>query len=344
MPIAKSFHEKGKFIVAGYASVEVIDSQNEMIPLPVLKDAWIRFRKNEDFKIGSLMHTNIPIIKILDEYRDSKGQLWKSGVDETGLFIVAEVRDDIEMGKKTIVLIEKGDLTGFSIGGEALASSVICEGRCYTRIDKMELHEIAVVDRPANQPSVFTIVKSERLKKLVELTDVLPNLIISPGVARLGGSVAELGEGHDFDVIISATKGSFVDRAIQTRIFNELRKIGREDIWKSIHITHEPEGLGPFTDFVNLYDLVLLRSPMEKKSMVLKGGESLEQLMEEFDLNTDSIEQVKELFWEDVEKGSTLILASIHKLDEAMTTLTKNNSDKLIMDSIQKLDGVLSKL
>jgi len=268
-PIAKKEERDGRLIIAGYASVEVIDSQNEFIPLPVLKEAWETFRKS-DFSIGSLMHTNIPVVKILDEYTDSKGQLWKSGVDDTGLFVVAEVRQDIEKGKQTADLVRENKLTGFSIGGEALASSIICEGKCYTRIDKMELHEIAVVDRPANQPSVFTIVKSERLKKLAELTDHLPNLIISPGVAKLAGSVAELGKGHDFDVVISAAKGSFVDRAVQTRIYNELRKEGREDLWKSIQIVHEPEGLGPYTEYYPLYDLVLLRAPLEKKSMVIE--------------------------------------------------------------------------
>jgi len=268
--ISKSFKEENKLIIAGYASVQVIDAQNEMIPIPVLKEAWERFKENKAFYFGSLMHTNIPVIKILDKYTDSKGQIWKSGVDDTGLFIIAEVRDDIEKGKQTRELVEKGALTGFSIGGEALASSVVCEGKCYTRIDKMDLHEIAVVDRPANQPSVFTIVKGERLKKLAELTEALPNLIISPGVAKIAGSTVELGQGHDFDVLIMATKGSFIDRAIQTRIHNELRKADRMDLWNSMQIIHEPEGLGPFTDFMDLYDLVLLRSPKVKKGMTLR--------------------------------------------------------------------------
>jgi hypothetical protein len=276
--------DEDKIIIAGYASVEVIDSQGELIPLPVLKDAWEKFKANKYFATGSLMHTNIPVIRILDEYKDSKGQVWKSGVDDTGLFIVAEVRNDIEKGKQTIELIKIGQLTGFSIAGEALASSTVCEGKCYTRIDKMELHEIAVVDRPANQPSVFTIVKSEGLRKLEELTSLLPNLIISPGVVKIAGSIAELGKGHDFDLLISASEGSFVDRAAQTRIFNELRKIGREDLWKNIHLIHEPEGLGPFTDHMDLYDLVLLRSCREKVKMVKS-----DQKIEDYDLDRKGI-------------------------------------------------------
>ena len=320
-PISKQMQDEDKIIIAGYASVEVIDSQGELIPLPVLKEAWEKFKANKYFATGSLMHTNIPVIRILDEYKDLKGQVWKSGVDDTGLFIVAEVRNDIEKGKQTIELIKIGQLTGFSIAGEALASSTVCEGKCYTRIDKMELHEIAVVDRPANQPSVFTIVKSEGLRKLEELTSLLPNLIISPGVAKIAGSIAEKGEGHDFDVLISATKGSFVDRAIQTRIFNEFRKVGKEDLWRDVHIIHEPEGLGPFTDHLNLYDLVLLRSPQERKKMIIPD------------------EELKVLACSSEEKGSEFICpisVSINKLDKAIGMIQKRNIEKLTREEIEK--------
>jgi len=162
-PITKKFIDEDRKIIAGYASVEVIDKQNELIPIEVIKEAWVNFKKNKDFYFGSLMHSNIPIIKILDEYKDKDGQIWKSEVDDNGLFIVAEVRQDITKGVQTWELIEKGKLTGFSIGGEALGKPVkVCEGnKCYDRVDKMELHEIAVVDRPANTPSIFKIVKRD---------------------------------------------------------------------------------------------------------------------------------------------------------------------------------------
>ena len=76
-PIAKKFVDKGRHIIAGYASVEVIDTQNELIPIAVLKEAWDNFSKNKDFYFGSLMHSNVPILKILDEYEDSKCFLYR---------------------------------------------------------------------------------------------------------------------------------------------------------------------------------------------------------------------------------------------------------------------------
>jgi len=125
IPISKRFSDQGRFIVAGYASVEVVDSQNELIPISALKAAWDQFIGNEEFAHANLMHSNIPVGKILREYKDSKGHMWKSGVDDQGLFIVSEVRDDIKKGNETRDLIEKERLTGYSIAGEALASTII---------------------------------------------------------------------------------------------------------------------------------------------------------------------------------------------------------------------------
>jgi len=174
--IVKKFKTKDRFVIAGYASVEVIDTQNELIPIETLKESFDRFMKTDEFALSSIMHSNIPIAKILKEYTDSEGTKWVSHVNEDGLFIVAEVRQDIKKGEQTCDLIEKGVLTGFSIGGEALATSTVCEGptgsSCYTKIDKLDIHEIAIVDRPANQPSVFTIVKRyEPMLKVWEETE-----------------------------------------------------------------------------------------------------------------------------------------------------------------------------
>jgi len=122
-------------------------------------------------------------------------------VDDTGLFIVAQVNDTMEKGKQTRELIEKKKLRGFSIGGEALASSVHCEGKCYTRIDKMELHEIAVVDRPANKSSVFTIVKrlkeKEEDKKVSksEESNIIEEITLKLDYSKLDNGISILGKG-----------------------------------------------------------------------------------------------------------------------------------------------------
>lgn len=180
IPISKKFSDEGKFIVAGYASVEVVDSQNELIPIPTLKNAWSKFIENEDFARINLMHSNIPIGKVLREYTDSKGHVWKSGVDDQGLFVVSEIREDIKKGRETKKLIQDDRLTGYSIAGEALATSIVKDTKPYTRIDELELHEISCVDRPANEPSVFTIVKRKKRTSEELGLNLLNKMLIIP--------------------------------------------------------------------------------------------------------------------------------------------------------------------
>jgi len=81
-----------KRIIAGYASIEQIDKQNEIIPVEVLKDAWERCYEDGKIRLH-LMHTNIPVGEIIDEYEDSEGVVHKTGVDDTGLgFGITRIR------------------------------------------------------------------------------------------------------------------------------------------------------------------------------------------------------------------------------------------------------------
>lgn len=160
MPIKKINEEQR--IVAGYASVELIDKQNEVIPLDALREAWGRFWKNQEFAIGMVMHSNIPIAKVIAEFTESNGTVHKSGVDDTGLYIVSKIRDDIRKANEVWDLInsEPPELVGYSIGGEALLRSTVCDGKtCHDQIDELEIHEISIVDNPANQSSLFTVLK-----------------------------------------------------------------------------------------------------------------------------------------------------------------------------------------
>src|SRR3972149_3291633 len=152
--------DKKAHVIAGYASVEMVDVQDELVPLETLKKSWELFIKDLDYAHIHVMHSNIPIGKVLLEFKDSEDVVWKSGVDDVGLFIVVKVRGDIKKGREVWKLIEAGVLKGFSIGGEAiLKTPVEDEKGVYNRIDTLELHEISVVTNPANQLSMFNILK-----------------------------------------------------------------------------------------------------------------------------------------------------------------------------------------
>lgn len=152
-------------VVAGYASVEEIDKQNELITLDALRKAWSRFWGNKEFAVNTLMHSNIPVGRVIESYTEKDGTIHTSGVDDTGLYIVSKIRMDIKKGRETWDMIERGVLRSFSIAGERLhPEKVVCdsENSCFSQIDDVELHEISIVDNPANKASTFKILKRDK--------------------------------------------------------------------------------------------------------------------------------------------------------------------------------------
>ena len=83
-------------IIAGYASVEMVDKQGDLITRGALKDAFGNFMKADGFRNVQLAHSNIQVGEVIKAYTDSDGRLWKSGVDDAGMFVVIKLRDDIE--------------------------------------------------------------------------------------------------------------------------------------------------------------------------------------------------------------------------------------------------------
>lgn len=259
------------YVIGGYASVDVVDQQEDRVPIDTLKEALDLFTKDLDYAHVNVMHSNIPVGKLLLEYTDSEGETHKTRVDDKGLYILVKIRDDIKKGREVWQLIKEGKLTGFSIAGEVLASTPVHNGKAYNRIDKLELHEISVVDNPANPYSLFTVMKAIKKGNYVfknQLLDSLPDgIILTKGIVRLVGHVPEQGFGEDYDIKSPTTK-EWLGRAIQTRIHNELRRKGLLNVWKKTQwITEEDEY--PYTAYQDLYDLVLLRSKQSEPDQLL---------------------------------------------------------------------------
>jgi len=70
-------------VVAGYASVELVDKQGDLITRGALKDAFGGFMKSEKYRNVQLAHSNIQVGEVIDSYVDSNGRMWKSEVDDT---------------------------------------------------------------------------------------------------------------------------------------------------------------------------------------------------------------------------------------------------------------------
>ena len=172
-------------MIGGYASIEIVDKQNDLITLKALEEAVAKFMQDSKFRNVMTNHSNVQVGEVVDSYRDKTGRLWKSEVDDVGFFVVIKLRDDIEKAKEVGRNIRKGSLRSFSIGGQALQKVKKSNENLgeYNEISKLELHEITICEKGINPEAKFDILKqdiegektmSNRLEKaLAELDDLL---------------------------------------------------------------------------------------------------------------------------------------------------------------------------
>ena len=170
-------------MIGGYASIEIVDKQNDLITLPALKEAVVKFMKDSKFRNVMTNHSNVQVGEVVDSYRDSTGRLWKSEVDDVGFFVVIKLRDDIEKAKEVGRNIRKGSLRSFSIGGLALQKVKKSNENLgeYNEISKLELHEITICEKGINPEARFDILKqdtgdknmSDKLEKALAELDIL---------------------------------------------------------------------------------------------------------------------------------------------------------------------------
>ena len=169
-------------VVAGYASVEMVDKQGDLITRGALKDAFGKFMKADGFRNVQLAHSNIQVGTVIPSYTDSSGRMWKSEVDDTGMFVVIKLRGDIEKAREVASEIRKGNLRSFSIGGQAFErvnKSDQTRGD-YREIRRMELHEVTICEKGINPEAQFRILKEDNgdtmTNTMTELQSVLERL------------------------------------------------------------------------------------------------------------------------------------------------------------------------
>jgi len=160
-------------VVAGYASVEMVDKQGDLITKNALKDAFGKFMKSPGFRNVQLAHSNIQVGEVIPHYEDTSGRVWKSEVDETGMFVVIKLRDDIEKAREVAAEIRKGNLKSFSIGGQAFERVNKHDGTRgdYREISRMELHEVTICEKGINPEAQFRILKEDTTNKGENMTD-----------------------------------------------------------------------------------------------------------------------------------------------------------------------------
>jgi len=160
-------------VVAGYASVEMIDKQGDLITKNALRNAFGQFMKSPGFRNVQLAHSNIQVGEVIPDYQDTAGRMWKSEVDDTGMFVVIKLRDDIEKAREVAAEIRKGNLKSFSIGGQAFERVNKSDGTRgdYREISRMELHEVTICEKGINPEAQFRILKEDTTNKGDNMTE-----------------------------------------------------------------------------------------------------------------------------------------------------------------------------
>jgi hypothetical protein len=161
MPIAKV--DKERRMVSGFATLDNVDKQSDIVPTDVSIKAFERFR-------GNLreMHMPIAVGKVVSFKSD---KFYNRDEDKfyNGVYVDAYISKGAQ---DTWEKVLDGTLTGFSIGGsindsdKAYNSDMDKEIRV---IKDYDLHELSLVDNPANQfANIISIQKASNGTNTIE--------------------------------------------------------------------------------------------------------------------------------------------------------------------------------
>ena len=151
-------------VVGGPASVEVVDREGHLITTDALKKAFKKYMKNFRGRNVMVMHSDVQVGHALPVYISKAGNVFKSGVDDKGLFFIAELRDDTKISNRVRDQIEKGGMKSYSIAGSATKSKDIkkSDGSSILQVDDMELAEVTICEKGVNQNAHFELLKGDK--------------------------------------------------------------------------------------------------------------------------------------------------------------------------------------
>ena len=170
--------KSNNLVIGGYASIEMVDKQNDLITLDALQEAVEKYMKITKFRNVMTNHSNVQVGEVIPSYRDKTGKLYKTEVDDVGFFVVIKMREDIEKAKEVGREIRDGSLRSFSIGGQALEKrkKTHKEYGEYNEISKLELHEVTICEKGINPEAKFDILKMDKGDKMDAISKALEEL------------------------------------------------------------------------------------------------------------------------------------------------------------------------
>ena len=149
-------------VVGGPASIELVDREGHLITTDALGKAFIKYMANFRTRNAMVLHSDVQVGWALPAYISKGGQIFKSGVDDKGLFFITELRNDTKIAKKVMEQIHEGKLKSYSIAGSATKTQTIQKGlQTVMQVDELELAEVTVCEKGVNQGASFDILKAD---------------------------------------------------------------------------------------------------------------------------------------------------------------------------------------
>ena len=149
-------------VVGGPASIELVDREGHLITTDALGKAFQKYMSNFRTRNAMVLHSDVQVGWALPAYISKGGQIFKSGVDDKGLFFITELRNDTKIAKKVREQIDEGKLKSYSIAGSATKTQTIQKGLMEVmQVDELELAEVTVCEKGVNQGASFDILKAE---------------------------------------------------------------------------------------------------------------------------------------------------------------------------------------
>lgn len=142
--------DKKRRMVAGWATIDNVDTENDIVTAEASLDAFNRSRGNlremhkKDSAVGRIVSHKAETFTAPD------------GKKHKGIFVKVRVSEGAE---DTWLKVLDGTLSGFSIGGSIVESEDIFQkdsGQTIRKVTKYDLTELSLVDNPGNQYSDIT--------------------------------------------------------------------------------------------------------------------------------------------------------------------------------------------
>ena len=306
--------KSNNLVIGGYASIEMVDKQNDLITLDALQEAVNKYMKITKFRNVMTNHSNVQVGEVIPSYRDKTGKLYKTEVDDVGFFVVIKMREDIEKAKEVGREIRDGSLRSFSIGGQALEKrkKPHKEYGEYNEISKLELHEVTICEKGINPEAKFDILKMDKGDKMNAISKALEEL----------------------NKTLDAANSAYNNESVVKMQYLEVLTSG--DYKKKDVIDAMKEDMENTTGKVEMapYERVLGRGIMEK--------DELRQMVDQFNAmkdteNTDSAENVNKNIEKNqkTSEGTEMVAKEdeeIENAEEDVEAMNPNMPDEKMMD------------